>query len=136
MKLVPLALCSALLIPACHAELVVIVNNANNETISGTTVTNIMLGKTKAFPSGAKAIPVILDYEAPDLDGFLNKSVGKSAAQFRAYWSKAVFAGIGTPPQTFKTSQDVVDLVARNPDVIGIADSAAAKGKVKVIAMP
>lgn len=116
------------------AEMVVIVHPSNKDNIDKSTISNIFLGKTKSWPSGAKVVPVMVDYTTgDDLNEFLNKAFSRSAAQFRAYWAKMAFSGLSMPPQTYKTSQEVVDLVARNPDLIGVADAGVAKGKVKVV---
>lgn len=116
------------------AELVVIVNPGNSEVLDKSAVANIFLGKSKSFPSGVKVVPVMVDYNsAVDLEDLLSKIVSKSTSQFRAYWAKMSFSGMSSPPQTFKTSQEIVEIVARNPDIIGLADASAAKGKVKVL---
>jgi hypothetical protein len=75
----------------------------------------------------------MLEPGAPALEDFLQGSIGKNTSQYRAFWARLMFSGSGTPPQNMKSSQDVVDLVARNPDTIGVADAAVAKGKVRII---
>lgn len=108
-------------------------NSANASVFDHTAVENIFLGKTKAFPSGDKAIPIMVDYANPGVENFLVSQIGKSSSQYRALWARLVFAGAATPPQAVPTSQDVVDLVEKNPNLIGIADSAAVKGAVKIL---
>lgn len=118
---------------AAQAELVLITNPSNTETIDASAMSSIFLGKTKSLPSGRKVVAVMVDYEEPELDAFLLKNLGKSTSQFRAYWSRKAFTGEGVPPQSYKANQDILDLVSRNPDVIGIADPGTAKDKVRVI---
>lgn len=133
MKKIILILSMMLLSFTSSADIVVIVNASNTEKISTVTLSNLYLGKAKSFPSGQKAIPLMLDYELPELGPFLAKYLGKDTGQFRAYWAQLIFTGNGIPPQTYKHSQDIVDLVARNPDVIGIVESSAVRGNVKVV---
>lgn len=134
MKILRLLICMcAFMSSIAHAELVFIVNNSNTATFDQTAVSNIFLGKTKEFPGGGKAIPVIVDFANPDLDGFLTAKVGKNVSQFRALWARLVFAASGSPPQTVAASQEMVDLISKNPNLIGIADAAVAKGKVKIL---
>lgn len=118
-----------------QAELVFIVNNANTSMFDQTAVANIFLGKTKEFPAGGKAIPVMLDYANPEMDNFLSSKVGKNASQYRALWARLVFAGSAAPPQTFSTSQEIIDQVAKNPNLIGIVDASAVKGSVRTLVL-
>jgi ABC-type phosphate transport system substrate-binding protein len=125
-----------LLSTTAQAELVVIVNTANTDSIDKSTLTNIFLGKTKSFPNGGKAIPVVLDYSVASMETFLSQTLNKTASQYRAFWAKQVFSGVATPPQTFKTSQEIVELVGRNPDLIGVVDASeidVSKNKVRVV---
>lgn len=116
-----------------HAEIVLVVNKANTQKLSDEQVTEIFLGKSKAFPSGAKAVPVMVDFKVDGLDAFLSSRFGKSISQYRSYWSRLMFSGEGVPPQTYSNGKDIVDLVGRNPDLIGITDSSFVNDSVRVI---
>jgi len=57
----------------------------------------------------------------------------KSASQLKAYWSKLLFTGKGTPPKEIGSDAEMVSLVASNPNMIGFVDAAAVNDSVKVV---
>lgn len=116
-----------------RAEVVLVVNKANTQKLSDEQLTEIYLGKSKAFPNGSKAIPIMVDFKVDGLDAFLSSRFGKSISQYRSYWSRLMFSGEGVPPQTYSNGKDIVDLVGRNPDLIGITDSAFVNDSVRVV---
>lgn len=118
---------------SAQAEVVFIVNKANTQKLSDEQLSEIFLGKSKSFPSGGKAVPVMIDFKAEGLDAFLSARFGKTISQYRSYWSRLMFSGDGVPPQTYGTAKDVVDLVSRNPDLVGITDSSAVNDSVRVL---
>ncbi len=129
-----LLLCaSQFVIADTRAEIVLVVNKANTQKLSDEQMTEIFLGKSKSFPNGSKAVAVMVDFKADGLDAFLSSRFGKSISQYRSYWSRLMFSGEGVPPQTYNSGKDVVDLVGRNPDLIGITDSSFVNDSVRVI---
>lgn len=116
-----------------QAEVVFIVNKANTQKLSDEQLSEIFLGKSKSFPGGGKAVPVMIDFKAEGLDAFLSARFGKTISQYRSYWSRLMFSGDGVPPQTYGAAKDVVDLVSRNPDLVGITDSSAVNDSVRVL---
>jgi len=74
-----------------------------------------------------------------DLDGnnvrkdFLEAYIGRSEAQFRNYWRKAVFSGQGKPPKVFSSEEELVAFVAKTPGAIGYVDSKTDVSSVKVL---
>jgi hypothetical protein len=117
----------------CFAEVAVIVNPAN-AAISNEDISGVFLPKMKSFPGGGSAIPVNQEQNAAVTKVFNDKVVNKTDQQLKAYWSKLVFTGQGTPPREVSSDAEVIKLVADNPNIIGYVDSAAVTGGVKVIA--
>ncbi|WP_404340571.1 phosphate ABC transporter substrate-binding protein [Pseudoalteromonas mariniglutinosa] len=114
------------------ADIAVIVNPANNNSVDENTIKKIYLGKSKSFGDGSKVNPVNQDGNAVSNE-FNDKVVGKSGSQLNAYWSKLVFTGKGTPPEKLANDQAVIDFVASNTDAIGYIDSAKVTDTVKVV---
>lgn len=112
----------------------VIVHPANSSTLSETEISRIFLGKMKSFPSGGQAIPVNQEEGTGSRGVFEGTVLKKSASQIKAYWSKLVFTGKGTPPRQVGGDTDVLNLVKANPNIIGYIDESAVTGDVKVIA--
>src|SRR5690348_8435780 len=85
--------------PAC-AEFIVVVNPKNPVTsLSARQVAQIYLGRVGSFPSGGRATPIDLPEGTPLRDEFYARVAEKNSDQVKAYWSKQLFSGNGTPPR-------------------------------------
>ncbi len=123
---------SLLIANSAFAEIAVVVHPSNTTSVTQDFVSSVYLGKTKSFEDGKQVIPVNLS-GTPMEEDFNKKVLGKSSSQMKAYWSKLVFTGKGTPPKDAKTDVDVISLVSENPATIGYVDSASVTDKVKVV---
>ena len=126
------ALCFLLSAPL-YAGTAVIVNANNNSGIDIDTVKKIYLGKVKAFPDGSRAIPLTFEQGNNTRNAFNNNVLGKSESQYSAFWSKLVFTGRGTPPEMIATEEEMLQLVATNPNTIGFIDESKVDSNVKVV---
>lgn len=115
------------------AEIAVIVHPSNASNLDDSSITRIFLGKAKSFPDGSQAIAVNQSEGSAATNYFNENLVGKSASQLKAYWSKLVFTGKGTPPQEVASDAEVIELVSKNPSLIGYVDAASVDGSVKAI---
>lgn len=116
------------------AETAVIVSSANpSSSIDSDGVSRIFLGKTSSFPSGGQVIPVDQNEGSASRDAFNEKILGKNANQLKAYWSRLIFTGKGTPPKEVGDDNATKALVAANPNMIGYIDSSAVDDSVKVV---
>lgn len=114
------------------AELVVIVHPSNNNQLDEAAVSKIYLGREKSFADGQSVVPLALADSAPASTAFNDAVLKKSASQLKAYWSKLVFTGKGTPPKEIGSEEEMLKLVATNPSVIGYVDAAKVDASVKV----
>ncbi len=116
-----------------QADVAVIVNPANKVSkMSANDIKRIYLGKAKTFPQGSSAVAVDLkDSSAKNL--FYKKVVKKSPTQLKAYWSKLIFTGKGTPPTVKNRDEDVIKWVAENREAIAYVDASSVNSSVKVI---
>jgi ABC-type phosphate transport system substrate-binding protein len=117
------------------AELTVIVNPANTAALDAKKVQRIFLGKEKKFSDGTETLPVNQNVDSVIRADFDNNLLGRSSSQVAAYWSKLVFTGKGIPPKEVTNDAEVVDLVAKNPNVIGYVDSSSVNDTVKVVSL-
>ena len=115
------------------AELVVVVNPANANALDSKTVQRIFLGKDKKFADGNETIAVNQVADNKIRQDFDEAILGRSSSQVSAYWSKLVFTGKGIPPKEVANDAAVVDLVSKNPSVIGYIDKASVTDAVKVV---
>ncbi|WP_196138627.1 phosphate ABC transporter substrate-binding protein [Aliikangiella sp. G2MR2-5] len=136
MKFVKLVitLCALFYANNSFADVAIIVHPSNNSTLSNTDLARLFLGKMKSFPGGGSATPINLSEGDAAADEFNQKVLKKSASQLKAYWSKLIFTGKGTPPESMATAQEVKKAVASNPDYIGYINASDVDDSVKVIA--
>lgn len=119
------------------AEVVVIVSAKSKVgALSKQQVSELFLGKLATYPDGSQAVPIELAEGTPARDEFHNKFTGKSTSQLKAYWSKMVFGGMGSPPKEVPAPANVKQLVAENPSIIGYLDKSLVDASVKVVAAP
>jgi len=133
-KLINTLLLSTLVVSTySFAEIVVVVHPDNTNTMSKNDVKRIFLGKTKYYPDGSQAMPII--QSAGNTSNDFNVNVlKKSDSQLKAYWSKLIFTGKGTKPDSALDDAAVIELVSKNPNIIGYIDSSSVGPGVKVIA--
>ncbi|MDZ7923856.1 MAG: phosphate ABC transporter substrate-binding protein [Marinagarivorans sp.] len=89
--------------------------------------------KKTAFEDGSKATPFYLAQGHDAVEEFNKKALGKSSSQLKAYWSKLIFTGKGTPPDALGNIDDVLARVASDPSAIAYIDAAKATKNVKVV---
>ncbi|GBL03228.1 phosphate ABC transporter substrate-binding protein [Glaciecola sp. KUL10] len=130
-----ITLCAAFLLTSslAFAELTVIVNPSNTNDLDAKKVQRLFLGKDKKFPDGSEVLAVNLTADSSTRNNFDEKILGRNSSQVSAYWSKLVFTGKGIPPKEVSSDAEVIDLVSKNPSVIGYVDSSSLIDGVKVI---
>jgi ABC-type phosphate transport system substrate-binding protein len=118
---------------SAFAEISVIVHPSNSAELSKEDITRIFLGKQKSFSGGGSAVPISQDESSKIYEDFNTTVTNKTNSQLKAYWSKLVFTGKGTPPKTVSGDSEVIDLISNNPSLIGYVDSSSVTGNVKVV---
>ncbi|MFO1384942.1 MAG: phosphate ABC transporter substrate-binding protein [Chitinivorax sp.] len=132
-----LAACAALQLGfsalASAEPLAIIVSSKNaNASLSNDQAEKVFLGKLDAFPDGSTAVPLDLP-KGPVREEFYLKVTGKNPSQVKAYWAKQVFTGSGQPPKEVESSTDLVDLIAKNPNLVGYVEKSKVNSSVKVL---
>lgn len=123
MLLGTLILCSF----SAFSNIVVIVNPANETSVTPEEIVRIYTGRSSAFNA------VNLAESLPLRSQFDEKGVGRSSAQLKAHWSKLVFTGKGTPPAELASEDAVLDFVAKNAQAIGYISADKVTSAVKVV---
>ncbi|MDP5136081.1 phosphate ABC transporter substrate-binding protein [Rheinheimera baltica] len=116
-----------------QADIAVIVNPANANVVSADDLNRLFLGRASSFADGSKATPLNLSEGQVARDEFDSKVLNRSSAQLKAYWSKLVFTGKGTPPKEMADDAAVKAAVAADPNAIGYISSGSVDGTVKVV---
>ncbi len=128
-----LLIAGLVLSPLAQAEVAVIVHPSNAATLDADAVSKLFLGREKSFPGGAAAVPLALSDDAAATAEFNDKILKKPSSQLKAYWSKLIFTGKGTPPKEIASDAEMVKLISSNPNMIGFVDAKAVDGSVKVV---
>lgn len=116
-----------------YADVAVIVHPSNNNAVDEAMVTKIYMGREKSFVDGSSVIPVSQLETSPVTNEFNEKVLKKTGSQLKAYWSKLVFTGKGTPPKEASSDEEVLKLVSSNPNLIGFVDASKVDASVKVV---
>ncbi|MDA8621927.1 phosphate ABC transporter substrate-binding protein [Psychrosphaera sp.] len=111
----------------------VVVHPSNADALDKSAISRIFLGKAKSFPGGGTATPIDQAEGSAATNEFNDKVLSRSGSQLKAYWSKLVFTGKGTPPKKVDSDAAVIDMVSKNPDMIGYIQGDGG-GAVKVVA--
>lgn len=133
MKQILIGLMLSFLSLSSYAGVKVIVNATNGSNFDADTITKIFLGKKKSFSNGDRAIMLTLPDKNPTTGEFNTAVLGKDSSQLKSYWSKLVFTGKGTPPEQVESEAAMLDLVSKNPNIIGFVSSQADTSNVKVV---
>lgn len=116
------------------AEIAIIVHpSLDIPAMTQDNVQRIFLGKTTRFENDKVANPINQSEGNPIRDQFISKALDKTDGQYRAYWSRLIFTGKGTPPKDMGGDADIKKLVADNPNMIGYIDVMAVDDSVKVV---
>mgnify|MGYP006139076979 CR=1 FL=1 len=116
------------------AEIAVVVNPANTNAVSADDLNRLFLGRASSYADGSKATPLNLAEGQASREEFDNKVLNRSSSQLKAYWSKLVFTGKGTPPKELADDAAVKAAVAADATAIGYISSGSADASVKVVA--
>lgn len=115
------------------AEVSVVVHPSNNSQISANDISQLFLGKTKNFPDGSSAVPISQGESSQITVSFYERIMNRTPKQVKAYWSKQVFSGVGSPPKEVSNDEEVLKLISKNPNLIGYIDSDKVTDEVKVV---
>lgn len=132
MKKLLLGLCLIGSANVCVADIAIIVNPANTSAVTEDDVSRLFLGKKASFANGDKATPFYLAQGHDAVEEFNKLALAKSSSQLKAYWSKLIFTGKGTPPDALGSIDDVIAKVASDPTAIAYIDASKVTAKVKV----
>ena len=115
------------------AEVAVIVHPGNSASLSKAEVERIYLGKLNEFPAGGAGTAFNLPEGDTTRTEFDQDVVGKSPSQLKAFWSKQLFTGKGTPPEALSDAAAMKAKVSSDPSAIGYIDASAVDDSVRVI---
>lgn len=123
-----------LLLPIAGSAATIVINNeVKTSTIDAESLERIYLGKKTLWESGQRIVPVLLNEDSPTSKQFLQNVLEKSVSQYRAYWKSRLFSGGGAVPKTFRSTEEVVEFVAKTPGAIGVVEAGHKDPRVRVV---
>ncbi len=116
---------------ASAGEIIVIGNKSIVESsIKKQDLKNIFLGKKSTWSDNKKIVFYIQNSSSVS-DQFFSEYVNKSSAQFSSYWKEKVFTGQGTPPKSFASDKEMIQIVSQTDGAIGYVSSGEGLDNVK-----
>ncbi len=115
------------------ADMTVIVNKANTNTLDKNQVAKIYSGDMTAWPGGGSIAAFDLPDDSADRASFSMALLGKSIKVVKAQWAAKLFAGRGTPPKVVGDDDDMKRAVAGNKNTIGYIKTSSLDGSVKSV---
>lgn len=109
------------------SQVAVVVNPSLNEDVTKVDIARLYTGRSSVLQ------PVNLPESDPKRAIFDDQAVGRSSAQLKAYWSRLVFTGKGTPPPELNNDAEVIAFVAENLYGIGYIDASNVTDEVRVL---
>jgi ABC-type phosphate transport system substrate-binding protein len=101
-------------------DIVVVVSQQNPiASLSRDHIEDIFLGRTQTFPNGLRAVPVDQAEGSAVREHFNTAILRRTPAQVRSYWSRILFTGRGRPPRSVASSEEVLRILATDPQAIG-----------------
>lgn len=116
------------------ADVVLIVNpELKIDSLSKSDVARIFLGKTSQLPTGQDITPLNQHFSSDTRGEFDKKMLRKSPGQIKAYWSKQLFTGEGSPPEEVPGDLDVLKMILKDKAYIGYVDDSVVNEGVTVV---
>lgn len=128
-----LAFIGMLLMGTVQANIVIVAHPSNTNVLSKDDIQRLYTGKMANFANGDSAVPLNLSDGNSLRTQFDEKALGRSSSQVKAYWSKLVFTGKGTPPKEVANEAEMLQLVSSNPNILGYVSSSTDFSNLKVL---
>jgi len=110
----------ALYAPLAPADVVLIANSRSSvDKLSQEQAVNIFMGRYRKLPDGSAARPLDLDANSPGRRLFYRALIDKTLEEVNAYWMRLIFAGRTPPPLMTTGEEEMLAMVASDPQVIG-----------------
>ena len=112
---------------------VLIVGNSDTPELSKQLAKQIFLKKSDVLPNGVTAVPIDLTDKNFVKWTFYKKLAGKKQDQIHSYWSRALFNGIGSPPEQVSSAVELQKKLLNTPGAIGYIDEKDVSPGMKVL---
>jgi ABC-type phosphate transport system substrate-binding protein len=137
-KLVNYFILLFILIPSISlANMIHVVVNKGNplKALTEQQVIDLYMGRLEYFPNGRIVVKIDAAGNSKLRESFYGKLVNMSVPEVNAYWARLLFSGRATPPMSVSNNDEVLQIVADNPNAIGYVDPVAAHdNRVKTVA--
>ena len=111
---------------------VVAIVNKENTSADKNTIIRLYSVEDKFWSDGSLAKLYDQSGESPR-EAFYKTYTGKSAADMRSTWAKAVFTGHATLPKKLDSDAEVKNEVAKDKNAVGYVDESSVDGSVRAV---
>ena len=118
---------------AWAADVVVIVNKNNSNTVDKAFVVKIYTGEAKNWPDGGTVLALDQGEDNPIRADFNSSVLNKNVGNMKALWAQNIFSGKGLPPKVVDPDAEVKKIVSTNKNAIGYIKASSADDTVKVV---
>ncbi|MEJ0098953.1 MAG: phosphate ABC transporter substrate-binding protein [Pseudomonadota bacterium] len=126
-------LLSVVALPVTAEVVVVVAANSPIKQLSDNEIADVFLGKLTRLPDGTSVVPLDQAEGSATRAGFYLKFTGKSPAQLKAFWSKAIFTGRGRPPRALTSDAEIIRALHENPGAIGYVERASVGASARIL---
>lgn len=128
-RLLLVCLLTVTLHPALGAGFAVIVHPSNRvDRMPADEIRKIYLGEKNTWDGGGRILALRLGDENPVLRRFLSEILSMSTDVYLAHWRKKLFSPAGgIPPKRLERPEELVEMVRKTPDAIGMVPEAMTK---------
>lgn len=102
--------------PILAAELVAIANRDGKASLDTDSATNLLLGRTVAWPDGHHLNLIISAGSSGE--AAVEAMTGRDVSRLMRGWKRLVFSGAAVMPMLAANDQEALALVARTPDAV------------------
>ena len=103
------------------------------DRLSHEEVTNIFMGRLRALPSGAPALPIDQPKDSTLRTSFYQRLVNKDGASINAYWSRLYFSGKATPPLQVVSEAQVIQQLLTRPGAIAYVERSQVDARMRIV---
>ena len=135
MKLINVIVAGTIMIFASnvYADVAVVVNKSNAVELSKGKIKRVFLKKIKTFENGNEIRVASMAEGHPVSTEFNARVLGRTASKLKAYWAKLTFTGQVKPMEYADSSEEMIEKVKSDPNMIAYIDASKVTDDVRVI---
>ncbi|MBX3616546.1 hypothetical protein [Nitrosomonas sp.] len=117
-----------------QADIVVVVHPSSRlKNLTQQQIIDIYMGRIHAVEDTNRIVPYDQPQDSELRASFYQHLTGRPVAFINAYWARLLFTGRASPPRQVTDNMSIVDIVEKDPNVIGYIDERNLNDRVSVV---